>query len=183
MKALKTYVIMLSQSFPGTHPRKGEPTYFEEKVFRATYKQFSTVDVIKDEWIKPEERHKFEPAKLHTIRANYALWRKRFDEVEKGEACISLRKWTGKPYTSKQEEIANLTAKDGIGLQKMEFLHPDDGYTEDAFVWIAGKVLRYDERERLAKNDGLSLQDWEDWFAGYDKKKAFAIIHFTAFRY
>jgi len=35
----------------------------------------------------------------------------------------------------------------------------------------------------LAKNDGLSLQDFKDWFKGYDFSKPMAIIHFTRFRY
>ena len=170
---MKTYVITLSRNFPTTHPRKGDMTFFKEKLQNAIHFEHRNRIYI---GIHPS-------TKIHTIRANYDLWRKRFDEIEKGEACLSIRQWTGKPYASKQIELCKLTKEDGIGLQKMEFLHPDDGYREDAFVWIAGKVLRYDERERIANNDGLSLQDWEDWFKGYDHTKPLAIIHFTKFRY
>ncbi len=35
----------------------------------------------------------------------------------------------------------------------------------------------------LARNDGLSLEDWEAWFKDYDLSKPMAIIHFTPFRY
>ena len=35
----------------------------------------------------------------------------------------------------------------------------------------------------LAKNDGLSLNDWVYWFGGYDLSEPMAIIHFTKFRY
>ena len=35
----------------------------------------------------------------------------------------------------------------------------------------------------LAKNDGLSFNDWFYWFEKYDLSKPLAIIHFTKFRY
>lgn len=35
----------------------------------------------------------------------------------------------------------------------------------------------------LVQNDGLSLNDWVDWFGGYDLSEPMAIIHFTKFRY
>ena len=180
---MKTYVITLSKVFPVTHPRAGEPTFFEQKLFRSTFKEYCGVDVYKNGWLMEQERPKFEPAKLHTIRANYELWRKRFDEIEKGEACLSVRQWTGKPYASKQMEITRLTKEDGIGIQKMEFLAYQDGYRKDAGIWIAGRVIQYDLRELIANNDGLTLQDWDDWFEKYDKTKPLAVIHFTNYRY
>ena len=41
----------------------------------------------------------------------------------------------------------------------------------------------YLTREELAKNDGLSLEDFTAWFKGYDLSETMAIIHFTPFRY
>lgn len=35
----------------------------------------------------------------------------------------------------------------------------------------------------LARNDGLTLEDWREWFRGYDLSKPMAVIHFTKFRY
>ena len=35
----------------------------------------------------------------------------------------------------------------------------------------------------LAKNDGLSLDDFKAWFKSYDLSQPMAIIHFTSFRY
>ena len=92
MNDMKTYILMLSKSFPAQHPRKGEPTGFRE-AFRKT--------------------------KLHTLRANYALWAKRFEEIAAGKACLSVRQWTGAPYRSKQKELARLTREDGIGIQRL----------------------------------------------------------------
>lgn len=48
---MKTYVITLSKKFMSKHPKAGEPTFF---VFK---------------FISHE--------KIHTIRANYALWEKK----------------------------------------------------------------------------------------------------------
>ncbi len=149
---MKTYVLMLSKEFPATHPRKGEPTGFREA---------------------------FRKNKLHTIRANYPLWKKRIAEVQRGEAVLSVRQWSGKPYCSKQETIATLTAQDGVGLQQLTEL--------DTSAYCFYPCVRIEKRNidklLVAQNDGLSLEDWLDWFKAYDKTKNLAIIHFTPFRY
>ena len=96
---MKTYIITLSRYFPAKHSKAGMPTNFKEK------------------FIKGE--------KMHTIRANFRLWEKRIKEVQAGDAVLSIRQWTGKPYRSKQVEIAQLTATDGVGIQKICFLGED----------------------------------------------------------
>lgn len=154
---MDTYVITLSQVFPVTHSRKGEPTGFKDKFLNA-------IKAAPEEWWK-----------LHTIRANYELWKKRFEKIEKGEACLSIRQWTGKPYRSKQVELARLTREDGIGIERLTFdrsphLLPNVDYKP---VGVGN----------LANNDGLSLDDWKEWFKGNDLSKPLAIIHFTKFRY
>lgn len=145
---MKTYVLTLSKVFPATHPCKGEPTGFRE-AFRKT--------------------------KLHTIRANYPLWAKRIAEVQRGEAVLSVRQWSGRPYMSKQETIATLTADDGVGIQKLTFfsgriIYPTVGKYQPSV-------------KEMAHNDGLHATDWVYWFKNYDLSKPLAIIHFTKFRY
>lgn len=145
---MKTYVLTLSKVFPATHPCKGEPTGFRE-AFRKT--------------------------KLHTIRANYPLWAKRIAEVQRGEAVLSVRQWSGRPYMSKQETIATLTADDGVGIQKLTFfsgriIYPTVGKYQPSV-------------KEIANNDGLHADDWVYWFKNYDLSKPLAIIHFTKFRY
>lgn len=114
---MKTYYLTLSKVFPATHPRKGEQTYFKEQ-FEIAIGKIAGVQIL-------DENGRYFSAilnpKLHTIRANYELWRKRFEQIERGEACLSIRQWMGKPYASKQQEIARLTKEDGIGLQRLEF--------------------------------------------------------------
>ncbi len=153
---MKTYYLTLSKVFPSTHTKAGMNTCFEEKL---------------------------RVNKLHTIRANYDFWKKRFEQIAAGEACLSIRQWVGKPYGkgSTQREIVRLTHEDGIGIQKLTFPFGtlNEAVIEDAehigvFCGIA---------QTLATNDGLSPRDWEVWFKDYDLSKPMAIIHFTPFRY
>ena len=90
----KTYVLTISQVFPQSHNRKGEPTNF-------------IVSIAKFE-------------KIHTIRANYELWEKRIAEINKGNAVLSVRVWTGKPYRSKQREMF---AFESVGIEKLTFFN------------------------------------------------------------
>ena len=161
---MKTYVLTLSRNFPVTHSKAGLPTLFKHKLMAALNKD--------GEWNNP---------KLHTIRANYPLWRERFNQIARGEACLSVRQWTGKPYCSKQVEIARLTAEDGIGLEVLR-IDKDGSLSaqQDPYGWYT-----HVSASRVAQNDGLSLEDWCEWFANpaYDKTQPLAIIHFTKFRY
>ena len=163
---MKKYVLTLSQAFLSTHPRAGEPTEFKDA--------FMSGQPFKKEEAFAKYR------KLHTIRANYDFWRKRFEKIAKGEAVLSVRQWVGKPYGkgSTQIELAKLTRDDGIGLQQLRFTVDTNCERVALIDNITLPSLRV-----LANNDGLSLQDWNDWFRGYDCSKPMAIIHFTKFRY
>lgn len=88
---MKTYVLTVSQYFPATHLRKGEPTDFVTKIMKME--------------------------KIHTIRGNYDLWKHRANEINAGRARLSVRVWTGTPYKSKQREVFAFV---GIGVQKIE---------------------------------------------------------------
>lgn len=166
---MKTYVITLSQVFPTGHKRSGEPTKF-----RAAFQSGQTCSKCKKRNPAMCTGECFSDLKIHTIRANYPLWLKRITEVQQGKAVLSVRQWTGKPYRSPQEEIAMLTSENGIGVQELKMI--------DLFrpTTINGNRV---ELPDLAANDGLSFNDWHDWFKSYDLKQPMAIIHFTKFRY
>lgn len=166
---MKTYVIILSQNFPAKHPKAGQETKFEKKVLNAVWRSHNV-----------SVNYPQVGFKMHTIRANYELWRKRFEQIEKGKARLSIRQWSGKPYHSKQVEICKLSAIDGIGLQQIRFAHFNDGNTYLDCAHIGGKDIK---GELIAVNDGLSYEDWSNWFKKDDLSKPFAIIHFTKFRY
>lgn len=179
---MKTYVITLSQSFLKDHPRAGEPTFFAKKfmngVFRTGY--YSAPGEIETMGIPPIL------SKIHTIRGNYDLWTGRIKEVQNGEAVLSIRVWSGKPYNSGQITIATLTAEHGVGIQEIRFA-PTSHYADRRDLnplgtWSAGHKYTSDFG-LLAQNDGLAEQDFRDWFRGYDLSSPMAIIQFTNFRY
>lgn len=172
---MKTYVITLSKQFPVGHIRTGEPTFFKERFTFGQQCQFCPPEYRDMDCPECDEcLRNCEPVKIHTIRANYPLWAKRIAEVERGEACLSIRQWTDKPYRSKQVEIARLTKDDGVGIQKVEL-------TNDLSECIIGR--RHYNYVDIAKNDGLHPADWLDWFREYNLTRPMAIIHFTSFRY
>lgn len=161
---MKTYYLTLSQVFPSTHCRAGEPTEFEAA--------FNAGQDLPNGDTFAKYR------KLHTIRANYDFWAKRFENIAAGKACLSIRQWVGKPYRkgSTQREIARLTREDGIGIQKLTIIgcatiHPKyvDGHSVTC--------------KTLANNDGLDEADWRNWFERYDLTEPLAVIQFTKFRY
>ena len=150
---MKTYVLTVSRNFPSYHKRKGDDTNFVENIFAKI--------------------------KIHTIRNNYDLWKKRIDEVNKGEAVISLRYWTGKPYKAPQKEFYKLQKGD-VGVQKIE---------RTVLGWFIDDIDSEINTTTLAKNDGLSFEDFKEWFKkkvvmeGQFDMAPMAIIHFTKFRY
>lgn len=166
---MKNYVLTVSITFPKTHKRAGDPTYFKEKLINGL------------------AQLQGEDCKIHTIRANYELWAKRIKEIQEGKAILSIRYWSGKPYNSKQVEICQLDKNSGIGTQ---LLYVDSvtlcegketplyATVYQPFEYKFSPPLIY-----LALNDGLSLDDFKEWFKKYDLSKPMAIIHFTPFRY
>lgn len=152
-KKIKTYVLTVSEYFPKTHPKSGAPTNFIYSIGQKL--------------------------KCHTIRGNYKLWQKRISEIQKGNAVLSIRTWSGVPYQSTQTERFTLSNQDGVGIQKIKLNRDiiDLG-------WVEGQEEFSDQSlSTIAHNDGLSIEDFRFWFEKYDFSEPMAIIHFTAFRY
>ncbi len=176
---MKTYVLILSKTFPADHPRNGLETNFKVELGKALCKKdcYYCENVWKCNLIPYR--------KLHTIRQNYDLWEKRISEIQAGRAVLSIRQWIGTPYRSKTIEIARLTAEDGVGIEKLTF----------NVIRKEGNVinfLRFDVNGRdvdadlLSMNDGLSLKNWYYWFKLNEDipyREPMAIIHFTKYRY
>ena len=110
--------------------------------------------------------------KVHTIRPNYEKWKEKIEEVKSGKAELVLKQWEGRPYHSTPNKLFIFDAKDDVEVSKLT--KTADGF----FVNDTKKV----EPEDLAKNDGLSLQDFEDWFKVFPTEPM-GIIHFNSFRY
>lgn len=143
--SLKVYVLTLSKNFMSTHSKAGQKTEFFDK-------------------IKSGE-------KIHTIRGNYELWKKRIDEIQKGKAILSIREWSDKPYRSPQMELMQLTK---VGIQKIQ---------RDVLGWFIDDIDSDYKMTDFAKNDGLDVRDFAEWFKHKGIKEPMAIIHFTNFRY
>lgn len=175
---MKTYVLTVSRVFPTTHKRRGEKTHFPDGIL-------NVLSSTNPEWRKYINEQYLSARKLHTIRSNktgtaYNRWSKKIKEIQEGKAILSIRYWSGKPYNSKQVEICQLDKDSGIGVQK---------------IWFYQSLLRFPRIQTesdsvlavkpsfLANNDGLTIEDFESWFKGYDLSKEMAIIHFTSFRY
>lgn len=154
---------MLSERFPAWHSCAGQDTDFGPK-FIAARKKLSCYN-----------------RKIHTIRGNYELWRKRFEKIKAREAVLSIRQWVGKPYGkgSHQKELARLTKYDGIGLQKLK----DKNVGNSISLRIDDNNVSCMKIFKIAKNDGLPLADWCEWIEKYNTTDDLAIIHFTKFRY
>lgn len=163
MKKKVTYFLMLSAVFPKGHPSEGEPTGFKDKLLKE---------------------------KIHTFRGNADLWEKRAKKINAGEAELSIRQWSGKPYEkgSHQIEIARITK---LGTQRATLSYrrySKDGVSLPYLAEVEGgryhdKVI---EMDKLAANDGLSLDNFRHWFACRERKaKDFhgVLLHFTDFRY
>lgn len=117
--------------------------------------------------------------KIHTIRGNNkGVWDSRYADIASGGKYLSIREWEGRPYNSQQREIAR---RDQIGLQKITMTYGTDDAVPQA--WVDGRKVPVEE---LAKNDGLSVEDFVNWFFGsVHEGNVFegVVIHFTDFRY
>lgn len=169
-----TYVLILSQTFPVFHSRKGCPTDFRTALndaLKCARCRRNPKGMCMGECVVGYY-------KRHTIRDNYELWVKRFEEIAAGKAVLSIRQWVGKPYGkgSTQQKIALLTKEDEIGIERLEF---EDGDIRRPL--IDGRSFYH--ISQIAANDGLSQKDWLDWFKYSDLSKPMAIIHFTNYRY
>lgn len=153
---MKTYVITISKVFPSYHPKKGIATEFRYGI------------EIK--------------RKKHTIRGNYAFWKKRIDEVNNGNAILCIREWTGKPYYSPQTTLFTFS-KGEVGIQPLNITVGWFGKTKGilAYIPLEDFETRLIDVKQLVANDGLDLQDFYDWFNKPLENPC--IIHFSDLRY
>ena len=110
--------------------------------------------------------------KVHTIRPNYEKWKEKIEEVKSGKAELVLKQWEGRPYHSTPNKLSIYDDKDDVDVSKL---------TKTADGFFVNDTIKV-EPEILAKNDGLSLQDFEDWFKVFPTEPM-ALIHLTGFRY
>lgn len=144
--------MMFARTFPTSHPRKGEPTRFVEKIWAGLADDGYLMDRQDFRNYQPDI-HIYYTAKpkVHTIRAGL-----RWKEGDR----FSPRYWEVLPYRSPQAIFAPaLQVKRIWSIQIWPSGH----------VIIDGKAFGElldpsDEVKRLATNDGLSVDDMAAWF-------------------
>jgi len=140
-------VITFSRVFPSYHPRKGEPTYFVEKLVQS-FNQIRRPGDVPD-GIFSEEIYHVVYAKNHTIRSGH-----RWKVGDK----FSPRVWSGKPYQSKQIIIApDIEVKNAWDFDLIN----DKLIIGGLFHCLVSQEEKIDS---FAKNDGLNATDLLDWF-------------------
>ena len=142
----KIYILTLARKFPANHPRKGQRTYFEDK--------YTT------------------KVKKHTIRANYAYWKKIIDEVNTGNAELLVCQ----RQNGKTEIIQKLQKISGYQMIDIQFYGSDF-----PAIYVNNDYLLCNEVDSLIKNDGLREQDFKAWFSKPVVQGI--IIHFTDLKY
>lgn len=145
-------VITLSQTFPAYHPRKGESTFFNEKIWKSLWLSqmpiYHTLSNGLSYGYFNQNIAEIDP-KHHTIRSG-----KRWKDGD----MASLRVWSGKPYNSPQIAIAP-----DVKLRVLDF--EINGFD----VYIGGKpyckLNETDEKfQTVCRNDGLTFLEFDKWF-------------------
>jgi len=152
--------------FPSYHPRKGQPTYFIEKVWQSLYNMGKIDNCLGSPLLEKELENFSNPShfitpKWHTIRAG-----KHFKVGD----YFSPRVWSDKPYTSKQ-----ITISPDLQIKRIwdyEVVVPKKGVEQ----WFLNGTMVSESNEymqqwfncnlikEIAKNDGLELSDFLNWF-------------------
>lgn len=150
--------ITVAKRFPKVHQRAGQPTNFAEKIMLGE--------------------------KLHTIRKNYDLWAVNAEKMQTGRFVLSVRQWIEEPYKSKQREVFNTDAFVSVERITIQYHAQSDSIA----VCIEDKTLDASEVATLIENDGLTEEDFKDWFfckQRHNEDTTFegVIVHFTSFRY
>jgi hypothetical protein len=159
-------VITYSRQFPATHPRKGQPTGFVEKIWKSLYINGQCPDELDsyiDDYPFAYDSYNQIHKKVHTIRSGHR-W--------KVGDWFSPRVWSGKPYASKQIQFAPPIQIKKIWDIEIHFkvhwwLFKLNG--QDVTTIVDFNID--DFVPELAKNDGLSLPDFLNWFEGPNEKK------------
>lgn len=155
-------VITFSTQFPTTHPKKGEPTYFVEQIYNSI-----GIDFTNRKWIgllndinSKDNDHLERLAGFVFGRINYKMSNQKHHTIRKGYRWkvgdkFSPRVWSGKPYASKQIIIAP-----DIEIKKIWDFSRD--LISDKY-YLNGHEIDAGNLELIAKNDGLSVEDFKAW--------------------
>lgn len=160
-------VLTFSRYFPKGHRREGDATFFMEKILCGIGVTMKTLpphltSIINDfQMILEPDEHKH-----HTIRAG--------KNYKPGDQ-FSARVWSGAPRRSKQIEFAQLEVKK---VWTFEIVFDRGEYADDIYAVFkinGGDENDFDQQsdllQKIATNDGLSVEDFIAWFSIHPNKK------------
>ncbi len=149
----------LSRTFMKGHPRAGEPTYFPEKfayslgiekdLFGLNPKvDFSILDEPNTPTILGLENFFRLAPKHHTVRMG-----RHFKPIDE----LTLAIWSGKPYRTKQIKL-------WTGSIRAIDIFIESRKNQISIFKDLGKTIESINIYDVAKNDGLSFDDFKAWF-------------------
>lgn len=164
-------VITVSQKFPSSHPKAGQPTHFVEKIW-------CSLGGVQDEYRGPwENYHDFKKS----ILWSYRMYGDKHHTVRLGRRwktgdIASIRTWgtdinpksnRSGPYHSKQIIIAP-----DVEVIVTNIVIECNGYYQfqPMKTTIRPDTFKLISSSELSQNDGLSLDDFKAWFNPKDKK-------------
>ena len=101
--------------------------------------------------------------------------------------CKVVQKVSLSYHQASRSQIEVAQIKTPITVQRIMLTNNPDAEQEPMSAIIDGKALSYEECKVLARNDGLSIQDFREWFFGKELERISTfkgcIIQFTDFKY
>lgn len=151
-------VLTFSRTFPKGHPKATIPTYFVEQILNSILPR-SENGIVNRNDIKPEILPFINDFILLDGRLQKHTTICAGHRFKPGD-MVSLRVWLDKPYRSKQIEFAQVEVK------KTWDIKIAIGHTWWSFH-IDNKLIN--DVEPIAINDGLTLDDFIEWFTIHPK--------------
>jgi len=159
-------ILTFSRQFPVKHPRAGQPAFFVESILTTLGFNIRTIPDIIRPYINDFAVMDGTSAKGHTIRAG--------DRFKPGD-MVSLRVWSGKPYASKQIEFGQVEVKKTWNFDLIKDQVSVEWRINDQFKGYYTLVTASQSKNpglfKVARNDGLLLEDFVAWFAVHPKNK------------
>ena len=146
-------VITFSQKFPSYHPKAGQPTYFVE----ALYKSLFVMKCLPKELEESFNHEVFlnGMTKHHTVRSGNRFKKGDFFSPRVWGTDVNPKSGKSGAYHSKQIILSHDTEIKNVW---------DIEINEATEISINGKFISYGWEVELANNDGLSWQEFNDWF-------------------
>lgn len=164
--------ISFSRTFPSHHKRKGEPTYFIEKILNELSIDFWEPDyyeMLLD--LNPEIDTSFLYSFQQSLLLSMEVWPKKHtirnhkNKVKVGDYIVPVC-WAGKPYNKTKEGYWQIVFAPNIEVKNIFEIEIHKGLEG------ISPIIRPNYRNgmphvvkmALAENDGLSITDFENWF-------------------